>query len=181
MADKIVDACSLINLFASGKAGGIIAACGGDFYVSEQVRGESLTIREPDKNDASILVPAPIDLAGAIAGGILKECRLEGEAENEAYIEFAAQVDDGEASCLAIAKSRGWLVATDDRKAIRLATESGIKVITTPELIERWANATSPANEDLAEVIRSIERFARFRPRSASPLYAWWTAISEAP
>ena len=54
------------------------------------------------------------------------------EKKTAIAVEFAAQIDDGEASCLAIAKSRGWLVATDDRKAIRLAVKSGISVITTP-------------------------------------------------
>lgn len=181
MAKNIVDACALINLFASGKAAEVITAYGGAFYVSEQVRGESLMIRRPDEKDAAKFVSAPIDLGTALSSGLLQSCRVEGDAEAAAYIEFATQVDDGEASCLAIAKCRGWAVGTDDRKAIRVATEAGIQVITTPELIERWAAETSAANNQISEVLRAIERFARFRPRSSSRLYDWWTGFSEAP
>lgn len=179
MADKIVDACSLINLYASGKFGSIIASCGGEFYVSEQVQSECLMIRQPHPDDDSVLIPSPIDLSEAISDGILKQCRLEGDAEIEAFIEFAAQVDDGEASCLAIAKSRGWLVATDDQKAIRVASEAGISVITTPELLQRWMGIASPTDAVVAEALLSIERFANFRPRRESALYDWWTTRSE--
>ena len=87
--------------------------------VTVQVRSEALSIRKPDPEDASLLVSSPIDVATMISDGLLKECGLEAGAETDIYVEFAAQVDDGEASCLAIAKTRGWLVATDDRKARR--------------------------------------------------------------
>jgi hypothetical protein len=70
-------------------------------------------------------------------------------------------------------------VATDDRKAMRLAAESGVSVVTTPELVERWVKATAPANKEVADAIRCIERFAKFRPRRGSPLYEWWAALSE--
>jgi predicted nucleic acid-binding protein len=180
MADQIVDACSLINLYASGRIQAIIPACGGRFYVSEQVRNESVSIRQVDPVDTSVLIPSPIDLMPEISIGLIRECRLETKEEIELYIDFAVHVDDGEASSLAIAKSRNWTVATDDRKAIRMASESGIAVITTPELIERWANATSATDDEIALAVHAIERFARFRPRRDSALYDWWMSIRSA-
>lgn len=174
MTDQIVDSCSLINLYASGKIQEILHACSGNFYVSEQVQRESLSIRQPDSHDPSLLVVSPIDLGEALSNGLILGCRLESAAELQSYVEFAAEVDDGEASCLAIAKSRGWLVATDDRKAMRIASESGITVITTPELIERWVKANGPAPFEIIDTLRRIERFASFRPRRASPLHDWW-------
>ena len=177
MADQIVDACSLINLYASGRVQAIIPACGGHSYVSEQVRNESVSIRKVDPADTSILIPSLINLLPEISNGLIKECRLETKEEIESYVNFAIEVDDGEASCLAIAMSRKWMIATDDRKAIRLASESGIAVITTPELIERWAKATSASDEEVRQTIRAIERFARFRPRRSNPLHDWWTSM----
>jgi hypothetical protein len=179
MADPIVDACCLINLYASGRVESIIPACRGVFHVSDQVRGESLSIRQPDPDDPSLLVPSPIDLSQAIAGGLIRECRLESPEEVKLFVTFAAQLDEGEASCLAIAKSRGWIVATDDRKAIRLATESAIPVVTTPELVECWAATDNATDEEVVDVLRNIERFARFRPRRTSPLHDWWTGFSD--
>lgn len=175
MADQIVDACCLINLYASGKVEAILPACGGDFYVSEQVQAEALSIRQPDSEDPSLLVRSPIDLSQAISSGLIKACRFESEAESALFVEFATLIDDGEASCLAIAKSRGWLVATDDRKALRLASESGIAVITTPELVQRWVQNSQPSERDLVDLLHCIERFARFRPRRGSPLCDWWS------
>ena len=179
MADWIIDACCLINLYASGKAESILASCAGEFHVSPEVLKESLTIRRRDADDPGLLISAPIDLSGAISAGLLKECRLDGDIEIEAFVEFAAQVDDGEASCLAIARSRGWVIATDDRKATRLAAEAGVAVVTTPELLQTWAEATGPGDEILAEVLQNIELFARFRPRRSDPLYDWWTSLSD--
>lgn len=179
MADWIVDACCLINLYASGKPESILASCAGEFCVSPEVLRESLSIRRPDADDPALLVSAPIELSGAISAGLIKECRLEEDIEIEAFVEFAAQVDDGEASCLAIARSRKWVIATDDRKAIRLAAEAGVALVTTPELLQKWGEATRPGDEILAEALQNIELFARFRPRRSDPLYDWWTSLSE--
>lgn len=178
MVEQIIDACCLINLYASGNIKDVISASGATFHVSEQVRSESLLIRQVDPNDPLLLIPFPIDLTEAIANDLLKECDFESETEMRLFAEFATEIDDGEASCFAIAKSRGWLVATDDLKATRIATQAGIRVISTPELIERWVKASIPASQEISEAVLAIERFARFRPRRANPLYDWWLAVS---
>ncbi len=177
MSDQIVDACCLINLYAAGQFEALIAGCGGTFHVSDAVRAEATLFRQPDPDNPSMLVSAPIDLSRAISGGIVQICQIQGNEELLLFVKYASQIDDGEASCLAIAKSRGWIVATDDRKAIRLATDSGIGVVTTPELVQRWANTTQPSASEVVQVIRNIERFARFRPRVGSPLFDWWTGV----
>ncbi len=177
MSDQIVDACCLINLYAAGPLEALLAGCRGMFHVSDEVRAEATLYRQPDPENPSLLVPAPIDLSLAILQGLVQKCRITGDEELMLYVKYASQIDDGEASCLAIAKSRGWIVATDDRKAIRLATESEIGVVTTPELVQRWANTIQPSVGEIEQVVRNIERFARFRPRVGSPLYDWWTGL----
>lgn len=181
MADHIVDACCLINLYASGQFERIIAECGGDFYVTKQVQNESLIVRRPDAGDSLQLQSVPIDLSAPISAGLIHECALEGTKELQYYIQFASQLDDGEASCLAIAYSRGWMLATDDRKARTVAERFGVSIISTPELLNRWATLTSPTSDEISEVIRSIRRFAKFRPRPGSPMYDWWTAFGDSP
>lgn len=179
MADNVVDACCLINLYASGEVTKIVGATAEEFYVVEQVRNEALTIRQPDPEDISKLVQVPIDLDEAVREGFFRECRLEQEAELEAFVRFATQLDDGEASCLALAEQRGWTVATDDRKAIRIAGGSNLSVVTTPELIRQWKQFESPPDAEVAEVLRRIERFARFRPHRSSPFHVWWVDLVE--
>src|SRR5262249_34990580 len=138
MDGRIIDACSLINLFASGREAEIIEACGGgDFFLGD-VAAEAFAISRPPSACASQCMPEQIDLASATSGGWLMACHFESSEETDAFVEFAQQLDDGEASCLAIAKSRGLTVITDDRKAIRICTEHGIPVVTTPELLRTW-------------------------------------------
>lgn len=179
MADSIVDACCLINLYATGRVTKIVAASPAEFHISKQVRAEALTIRGLDSNDPSKLVQVPIDLDKAIREGVLRECCLEQKAEYESFVRFASHLDDGEASCLAIAEQRGWTVATDDRKAIRIAGEANISVVTTPELIRHWIQFENPSAAEVANLLRHIEIFAKFRPHRSSPFYPWWIALVE--
>ena len=71
---------------------------------------------------------------------------------------YAAQFrSDGEAMCLAIAEARGWSIATDDRKAIRVARQAGLAVLSCPELIKAWVNATAPDAKLLVQVLTDIQ------------------------
>lgn len=178
MSERIIDACCLINLYATGTEDTILQACG-EFWVLGQVQHEALCIRRVDDDDPTRLVPQEIDLSGAIAAGVIQTCQLEGQDEVDAFVRFAMELDDGEASCLAIAVSRGWTVATDDRKARRIASENGISLTSTPELIQRWVDVTSPSEATVAEVLKKIELFAKFRPRRSDPLNAWWTDLTD--
>jgi predicted nucleic acid-binding protein len=177
MAEKIIDACCLINLYSTGMEATILRACADEFHVSTQVQNEALTIRQFNDEDPPHLVSQPIDLANLISDDLVSLCEPEGEDETDAYVQFATLLDDGEASCLAIAKNRGWTVATDDRKATRIASESGIAVITTVEVVRKWVANESPSDEQIVEVLQKIEQFARYRPRRGSPESAWWYQV----
>ena len=59
------------------------------------------------------------------------------ESEKPLYHFFAKRLNAGEASCLAIAASRGYRVFTDDRDARRLAAEQKIPVSGTLGLLLR--------------------------------------------
>ena len=178
MSERIIDACCLINLYATGTEDSILQACGG-FWVPAHVQNEALRIRRFDEDDPTRLVPQDIDLGDAISAGLIQTCQLEGQDEVDAFVRFAMELDDGEASCLAIAMLRGWTVATDDRKARRIASKNGIALIGTPELIQRWVDATSPSQATVSDVLKKIELFAKFRPRRSDPLHGWWTGLTE--
>ena len=178
MSKRIIDSCCLINLYASGKEVSIVRACG-ECYIPDEVRSEALRIRQVDEDDPTRLMPRDIDLGTAIAAGVFRTCHLEGHDELDAFVRFAMELDDGEASCLAIAQSRGWVVATDDRKAQRIASENDIELISTPKLIQKWMRATSPDEAMVVEVLGKIERFGRFRPRRTDPHHGWWVGLSD--
>ncbi len=199
MHDVALDACCLINLCAAGKIlggesspplrqrRGRRGACaspkpgsglGVNLHVPSKVAEETLYILQPDPDDASKLVKVPIDLEHYTAAGLLHECDLEGQEEIERFVQMATQLGDGEAACFAIATKRGWALATDDRRARRFAAESSLAVITTPELVKLWAENTRASDEEIAEVLQNIQRFAYFTPRANSPQFAWWARYS---
>ena len=115
---------------------------------------------------------SPIDLTLYFTHGVLSECEIEGEEETDLLVQYATRLDDGEAACLAIAKNRGWSLATDDRPATTLAGQASVTVLTTAELVKHWATRTSANKQEVATVLLNIQRFAKFIPRQNSPEHA---------
>jgi predicted nucleic acid-binding protein len=197
MQDVAVDACCLINLLAAGpilssppspksprrkKAVSTEAdeppGIGLTLHVPAKVTQETFYLLQPDEEDGSKLVKTPIEVAPFIQAGVIHSCDLEGEQELELFVQLATRLDDGEAACFAIAQSRSWLLATDDRPATKLAAQAGLIVITTPELVKRWAGASGAADEEVTAVIQNIQTFARFVPRPDAPECAWWMSMA---
>ena len=159
MQDLALDACCLINLCAAGtilrppsfpaaKARhGAKASARAErhpafrlnLHVPSKVTGETLYIKQPDEEDQTKLVKCPLDLQEYLAAGLLAGCDFQNQAEIELFVRMAAQLGDGEAACFAIATQRGWALATDDRRARKLAAAVRLTVITTPELVKLWA------------------------------------------
>lgn len=175
MPDAAIDACCLIDLCASGRVEAILAATGFRWLVPAAVVGEARYLHQPSPDDPDRLVPAPLDLSPFFAAGVLTGCDLNSEEESQLFVQLATLFrSDGEAACLAIAKSRGWTLATDDRKARREAGSLGVPVVTTAELVKAWADATSADEAAVAKLLRDIQTFARFTPHKTMPLHSWW-------
>lgn len=173
---RIVDACCTINLFAAGDLRALLSPLSDEWYIPPKVRDEAQTIRRPAPDDPTRLVPEKIDWQPVLEAGVLRLCEPT-DKELALFVEIAANLDDGESICLAIAQSRKWTVATDDRKARRVAGERGVEVITTAEIIKCWADATSADDTMVADVLWNIQTFARFPPSRTMPLYSWWVEM----
>ncbi len=174
MKVTVLDTCSLINLYASQRPQSLIGAVFDGVVVPKQVLSESLFIRQPEGDDPSQLISSAIDIDLLVAEADIKVVELDQEHELELFVRLAGILDDGEAACEAIAFSRGLGLATDDRKAIAVASDLGLEVVTTPEILMRWIDATSPERQEIKEVIKNIERFGRFKPHHASLHAKWW-------
>ena len=176
---RIVDACCVINLYAAGNMLKLLPAVGIEWHIPMLVTAETLYVRKPDPDDAGKLVKEPIDLKPALDAGVLRACDVSSEEETALFVELAVALDDGEAMSLAIAQSRGWTLATDDRKARRLAGERGVPLLSTPELLKRWATATAASESEVGRALQNIQTYARFRPNSSLPEADWWLAASD--
>lgn len=183
MPNASIDTCCLLNLLADDFVLSSLASASGKnepvkFYTPAQVSKEVVFLLRPKKDDASKLERIEVDLTPHHKSGIIKECDFNSAEEVDLFVKLAADLDDGEAACLAIAANRNWLLATDDRVARRLADSEGVGVITTPMIIRRWADDFGISKNDLARVISAIGRFAKFVPHHSSPDYGWWASAA---
>lgn len=151
----LLDACVALNLLVAGLLADVAAVEPGGFGMLAAAAAE---------------VPG-LDLAAVTVHELT-------EAELELFVELARNVDDGEAATLAAAHVRGWTMATDDRKACRVADALGLpKPVTTSRLLHRWSRDAGPPVQRVREILLIIEQQARFRPPSDDDDYQWWRSI----
>ena len=144
-------------------------------YVLER---EALYVWLPDSSSSSedrVL----IDVSSLVGEGLITVVRLENPEEEALFVDLAAAVDDGEAVTGALALCRGYLVATDDRKARRVLSEhsQAVGLVSTLELVKSWAEASSIANYELRHAMEAIRSGASYLPGERDPLYEWWREI----
>ncbi len=99
-------------------------------------------------------------------------------AELVDYVNFAAELDDGEAMTCAIAVHRGGAVATDDRKARRVLTRDAprLRLLNTLDLVRDWALQQQIASVPLRAVLANIRDRASYIPGRSHTLRSWWDA-----
>jgi predicted nucleic acid-binding protein len=169
----LLDACSLINLVASGlQPAHIATAINREFIVTTIAAEESLYVAGRSNDDPA----EPVSVEALAAPGQLTITSLTPD-ELASFVALAKSVDDGEASTLAVALERGIEFATDDRRAIRLAGELGVTVVTTPQLMRSWAERSGVTAADIRVTLTSVERRGNFSPRRGDPEREWWARI----
>jgi hypothetical protein len=73
---------------------------------------------------------------------------------------------------MALSISRNFGLATDDRKATRIAKDRGVLgIYCTPEILQACPDL------NVSEAIQLIECRARFSPPSGSPFRDWWLSL----
>jgi hypothetical protein len=175
LAPAVIDACCLIDVLASGYADAILRATGHAWHLPTAVAVEVQFVRQHDPSQPGAFVNFRVDLSPHVSSCLLSICQPDDSHERARYVHYASQFrSDGEAMCLALAESRGWSVATDDRKAIRIAQQAGLSVISCPVLLKAWADATKPDRPTLVQVLTDIQALAQFRPNPSMPESAWW-------
>lgn len=152
----ILDACCAITRYESGQMEAILRATGQHVTLASYVH--EVEIR-PIIDAGTIVVVSP-----------------RNEIEENTYVNFAVELDDGEAITGAIAVHRNWAIATDETKATayfsRVAPQ--LQIASTPDLIKHWVENAKPSQQEVGEVLQRIEVGARYQPRQSHLLYEWW-------
>ena len=162
----VLDACAVLNLAAAFTLPRAGVELGCDLVVVRQAADEALFIDDLVDGTPTTV---PVDVSP------LRVVNLAAE-ELGRYVTLTADLDDGEAATLAAAQQRGWPVMTDDRKALRVATEMSpaVVTVTTPSVLRRWSASQPRGDEDVAAVLRRVERMATYTPRRTGDDGAWW-------
>ncbi len=172
----IIDACVILNLIATGMIEQILSVIAQNSMICVLVKNESLYLRKEDEiNDTE-----PIDIEGLITQELIQVCDCETVAEQQLFVNFAAVLDDGEAMSLAIALSRNWHLATDDKKARRIFSENAQNdklLVSTSDLIKEWAENENIGDLAIKPILLKVERKASFRPPRSDPNLQWWNDI----
>jgi hypothetical protein len=175
MPDAAIDSCCLIDLLASREAEAILRASGFTWHLPTAVQAEVQYRREYDPTQPGQTLMVPVDLSPMIGSGLLTVCTPQNEQELDQFMQYATIFrSDGEAMCLALAAERKWIVATDDRRAIRIAQQAGMTVLSCPQLVKAWADATNPDQKTLHRVLQDIQVLAQFKPNATMPKFHWW-------
>ncbi len=171
----ILDTCCVINCHASGRFSEVLTALPRQATISEYVRNEIERGNSLSHQPASGPRVA-IDLQPLVIAGLLAVVRFESEAEEDRFVLYAHDLDDGEAATAAIAVGRNWCFASDERKARRIMREtaSQIQQLSTPELMKHWAESNGTALGELNTALRAIQGLGRYRPGTNHALYEWW-------
>ena len=179
----ILDACCVMNLYASGKMEEIISSIAETMVVAVYVmKVEALSVYVESKS-ASPEEREGINLQPLIDKGLLITADLEFDEERERLVEFTAQrLDDGEAATMAIATHRNWAVATDDRAARRVLDNQHqqIQIISTPEIMKHWQENGKPEADVFQWAIVAVEKRANYLLGRRHPLYEWWQLCKRA-
>lgn len=170
----LLDACCALNLYATEHMEEILRVAPHPCAIAQKVEEESLfVLRGGQGPDAGGKIP--VDLAPLYASGVLTVLPLEA-AELVDYVNFAAELDDGEAMTCAIALHRGGAVATDDRKARRVLTRDAthLRLLSTLDLVRDWAQQQQIASATLRAVLANIRDRASYIPGRNHALRSWW-------
>ena len=173
----ILDASTVINLYATGRMPEIVrslpARCAVSSYVKEK---EALFVQEPGE-EIGDRQRTPIELGSLIGAGLLEVCSHNSPsiANNIIVLADAGIRGMGETISAAIALDEGWGIVLDDRSATKklLARFPDIQTLTTFHLIKYWANRENINKVVVSEVLKNIRIRANYDIARDHPLYAW--------
>lgn len=177
----ILDACCVLNLYATDRMAEILEHFPFEFAVARYVAEEEvLYVARADATEESN-EPEAVNLAPLVDSGHLSVLDLQDEGEMALAVRFGAELDDGEAITCAIAVARDGAVATDDRKALRLlaASDPPTPTYRTTELLSQWAKVAGISQQELKSTLKAVTERACYVPAKQDPLRSWWLEIVE--
>jgi predicted nucleic acid-binding protein len=172
----LLDACVIVNLYATRCLGEIVATVAGTVAIVDVVKRESQHVRRggtgEDRNELD-----PINLEPLISARAIRVLTSDDDAELMTFIDLTRELDNGEAMTAAVAIHRGGIVVTDDQKAARLLRENGVPLQSTLALCKVWADTAAESQEVVRTALNAIRERGRYEPPRSHPLRTWWETM----
>jgi hypothetical protein len=175
-AGIVLDACVVINVFASGQIASILESLSRPVAIAAFVHEkEALNIYAGPNDDVTAAVEA-IDLQPFIEQKLLQVVPHDSQELATMLSISEACIDTGEAISGAIAMHRSWSLATDDNMALSFFTRKvpELHLASTLTLLKHWAEAIQPHPAVIAGALTNIRKRARYVPHHNHKLYQWW-------
>ncbi|NOH01695.1 MAG: hypothetical protein HND47_06920 [Chloroflexi bacterium] len=172
----ILDACCIINLFASQQMRAILETIPKSLSVAAYVKDYEVLSVYSGPIDNIQEASEIIDLQPFVDQKLLLLVDIENEIEENTYISFAERLDDGEAITGAIAINRNWAIATDDLKSVKLFKSKAphIALVSTLDLLKYWVDTQKPSEDIIRETLLNIRVRGKYEPHKDHPLIKWW-------
>lgn len=180
----ILDGCALLNLYASRRIAEMLGTMPRPCALADYVRDhEALWVGRNRSGPQA--EREKVDVGPLVTSGLIEVVTLEGDEEMAHFLTLASssKLDDGEAMSGALAHSRGLVVATDDKAALKVFRSHSppIPTCSTASLVKHWAECAAVDPATLRRVLLDIRERASFDPSGADPLQPWWRAALNDP
>jgi len=172
----ILDACCLINLYATGRCAEILTVLPHTFAAGREALEEANYLAR--KLDDGTYEREEIEWRPLTERKLITVLELGAETEEHLFVDLSVTLDDGEAATLAIAIHRGYTVATDEKKATNLVRDEfpQCPITNTLALLKEWEQIARPTRTELTEAIQNVRDLAHYQPGPGHDLYEWWTS-----
>ena len=169
----VIDACSSLNLFGSGRSAELVLAANLQLVVLPEVEAEAKHLHGlPDEDGVSS--PEPVAWKALFSSGAATSEPFPDEAL-PAFIAFASKLTDVDAKCVALATHLKIGLLSDDGKVRKVFSASGGVGLRTTASIIRDAAAVLPLDRSsICEIFNRIRDRARFKPSPRQPDYDWY-------
>ena len=169
-----LDACGLINLYASGRLADLARRRSQPFLLVPNVVREAGWVFE--RQDLERGDRVPIDLEPLLRQRLVEVITPSAEVQAQ-FLKLAAELDDGEAMTIAAAATlEGAGVVTDDEAAIKyLKSLHGPAVTSSLSLLHDLLEHSPLAAQE--EALLNIRVCARYLPGPRHPEIVWWKAV----
>jgi predicted nucleic acid-binding protein len=168
----LLDTCVVLSLYASQHMAEILRENDGPFRIADAVLREALYVHVIVDG---VREKQPVALEALIADGTIGVIEPETEAELQSLIDYSLILDEGEAMTCALALHRGYRIATDEKKTIRIVGNSA-PIIGALDLVRSWVERAKVQEIVVQKVLAAIEDRG-YIPGATHAHYSWWTVM----